>query len=90
MLLTSDVIMFIYPTCCAPFSLGHKEVFDTVSCGSSPTRKKEQLQPMATKKASSKGGTKKTASKSSAKGGAKKSATKKSSAKKGTSKKSSK
>ena len=32
-MLTSHFIVFISPTCCAPFTLGHKTKTDTVSCG---------------------------------------------------------
>ncbi len=72
--------MFISPTCCAPFTIGHKMKKDTLSCGNNLTKKKEQRRLMATKKAGAKkGGAKKAAAKKPA---AKKAAAKKSSAKK--------
>jgi hypothetical protein len=38
--LTTDRFMFISPTCCAPFTLGHKMKKDTLSCGANLPRGK--------------------------------------------------
>ena len=73
--------MFISPTCCALFSLGHKTNINTASCGRNQTNsEKEQRRLMATKKA---GGAKKGGGKKGGgKGGAKKGGAKKGGAKK--------
>ncbi len=72
--MTTDGFMFISPTCCAPFTLGHKMKKDTLSCGDNLTQKKGARRLMATKKAGAKKGAKKAAAKRPAakKGAAKK------------------